>query len=133
MTDDSPALQAKSLDASLTVKDLGKSLAWYQLLGFSVDRKHERDGRLFAVSLKAGAIKILINQDDGAKGLDREKGEGFSLQITTAQNVDEIAARLKAAGIALTTEPTTMPWGPRMFRVQDPDGFRITISSPRAG
>jgi catechol 2,3-dioxygenase-like lactoylglutathione lyase family enzyme len=65
-------LRARSLQASLTVKDLHKSLAWYRdVVGFEVDRKHEREGRLRAVSLKAGDVRILINQDDGAKGWDR--------------------------------------------------------------
>src|SRR5438046_9237081 len=86
------SLRARSLQASLTVKDLDKSMAWYRdVVGFEVDRKHEREGRLRAVSLRAGDVRILINQDDGAKGWDRAKGEGFSLQITTEQNVDAIA------------------------------------------
>ena len=93
------SFQARSLSASLTVKDLERSLAWYhQVVGFTVDRKHEGDGRLRAVSLRAGDVRILISQDDGAKGLDRVKGEGFSLQITTDQNVDEIAKRIKELG-----------------------------------
>jgi uncharacterized glyoxalase superfamily protein PhnB len=27
------------------------------------------------------------------------------------------------------SEPVDTPWGVRMFRVRDPDGFRLTISS----
>ncbi|HEX3581280.1 MAG TPA: VOC family protein, partial [Thermoanaerobaculia bacterium] len=65
----SPSLQGRSLSASLTVRDLEKSLAWYRdVMGFSVDRKHERDGKLVAISLKAGDVDILIGQDNGAKG-----------------------------------------------------------------
>jgi uncharacterized glyoxalase superfamily protein PhnB len=124
------SFRARDLQASLTVKDLPKSLAWYRdVLGFTVDRKHEREGKLIAVSLKAGDVRILINQDDGAKGFDRVKGEGFSLQITTAQSIDAIAKRIKAAGGSLDTEPADMPWGARVFRVRDPDGFRFAISS----
>jgi len=82
-------LQGRTLSASLTVKDLEKSLAWYRdVMGFSVDQKHEREGKLMAVSLKAGDVRLLIGQDNGAKGWDRIKGEGFSLQITTDQNID---------------------------------------------
>ncbi len=82
-----------------------------------------------AVSLKAGDVRILLGRDDGAKGWDRAKGEGFSLQITTAQSLDELASRIKEHGGTLASEPADMPWGVRMFRVQDPDGFRFTISS----
>jgi uncharacterized glyoxalase superfamily protein PhnB len=86
-------LLAQSLEASLTVADIRRSLVWYRdALRFSVDREFERSGRLFAVNLRAGTIRILLTQDDGAKGVDRVKGEGFSLQITTAQDIDALAS-----------------------------------------
>jgi uncharacterized glyoxalase superfamily protein PhnB len=123
-------LQGRTLSAALTVNDLEKSLTWYcDVVGFSVDRKHEREGKLVAVSLQAGDVRILLAQDNGAKGWDRVKGEGFSLQITTDHDLDEMANRIKQMGVALATEPTLMPWGVRMFRLRDPDGFAFTISS----
>jgi len=126
------SFRASEMTASLTVKELQKSLAWYQdALGFTVDRRIERDGTLRAVAIKAGTVRILLNQDDGAKGFDRVKGEGFSLQFITSQSVDDIANRIKAHGASLDTEPADMPWGVRSFRVRDPDGFRFAISSER--
>jgi lactoylglutathione lyase len=135
MTTEIQPFIGRTISASLTVKDLQKSLDWYQdVVGFTVDRRHEREGKLVAVSLKAGEVRILIGQDDGAKGWDRAKGEGFSLHITTDQNIDELANGIKARGGNLLSEPVDMPWGPRVFRVQDPDGFKIAISSvPAAG
>jgi uncharacterized glyoxalase superfamily protein PhnB len=127
-------IRGLALTASLTVKDLQKSLAWYgDVVGFGVDRRIERDGKLRSVALKAGNVRLLINQDDGAKGWDRIKGEGFSLQITTDQKIDDIANRIKAHGGTLETEPADMPWGARIFRLRDPDGYKLTISSPRPG
>ncbi|HEX7052231.1 MAG TPA: VOC family protein [Longimicrobiales bacterium] len=124
------SFRARALAASLTVKDLQESLAWYRdVLGFTVDREYERDGKLMGVALKAGSVRLLLNQDDGARGWDRIKGEGFSLNFTTAQNVDDIANRIKAHGGTLETEPADMPWGVRAFRVRDPDGFKLAISS----
>lgn len=122
--------RAQSLSAALTVSDLQKSVSWYRdVIGFDVDREHVREGQLRAVSLRAGEVRILLNQDDGAQGLDRVKGVGFSLHFVTPQDVDALAARIKAAGVQLLTEPTDMPWGARVFRVVDPDGFRMSISS----
>ncbi len=83
-----------------------------------------------AISLSAGAVRVLLAQDDGSKGLDRIKGEGMSLQITTSQDIDTLATRIKGHGVTLDTEPFTAPHGPRVFRVRDPDGFRFTFSSP---
>ena len=123
-------MQADSLEAALTVAHLERSVAWYcDALGFAIDRRHERAGQLIAISLQAGAVKILLAQDDGAKGMDRIKGEGISLQITTSQDAHEVASRIKAHGSRLDTEPTRMPWGVTVLRVRDPDGFRLTISS----
>ena len=128
----SESFNALSLMASLTVKDLPASLAWYRdALGFDVDQEYEREGLLRAVSLKAGNVRILLNQDDGAKGFDRIKGQGISLQFTTSQSVDEIAKRIRAHGGTLGSEPMDMPWGARMFRLNDPDGYMLVISSER--
>jgi uncharacterized glyoxalase superfamily protein PhnB len=116
------------------VKDIHASLAWYRnVLGFTVDQKHEREGALRAVSLKAGNVRILLGQDDGAKGLDRAKGEGFSLMITTAQDIDELARHVETRGGVLDTQPTATPWGGRLFRIVDPDGFKLAIASAGAG
>lgn len=124
-----PQLQGQSLQASLTVKDLEKSVAWFtEALGFSISRRIERDGQLRAVAVEAGNVRLLLNKDDGAKGWDRTKGDGMSLQITTDQDVDAIAKRITDHGWALDTEPADMPWGARAFRVRDPDGFRWSVS-----
>ena len=128
-----PMLHGRTLSVSLTVKDLQKSLVWYRdVVGFTIERKLEREGKLRAVVLRAGDVQLSINQDDGAKGWDRIKGEGFSLRITTDQSVDEIAKRIKKHGGTLDSEPADMPWGARIFRLRDPDGFKLTISSIQA-
>lgn len=124
------SLQGTSLGATFSVRDLAESLSFYQdVFGFVVDRKHEREGKVMAISLRAGEVRVLINQDDGAKGWDRAKGEGFSLMLNTRQNVDEIAQRIKERGGVLDMEPADAPWGVRFFRLRDPDGFRWTLAA----
>jgi uncharacterized glyoxalase superfamily protein PhnB len=109
-------LRAIALSVSLTVKDLARSMAWYRdVLGFTVDERHERDGKLRAVSLKAGDVRILIGQDDGAKGWDRVKGEGFSVHFTTEQNIDAIAALIVDRGGPLAEGPLDTPYGRESF------------------
>ena len=125
------ALVARSLEASLTVRDLSASVAWYRdVMGCALAREYRRDERLIAVALAAGAVEILLVQDDAGKGVDRLKGEGFSLQMTTAQDIDGLAAQIKGRGGVLDTEPFSMA-GKRAIRLRDPDGFLFTISSPR--
>ena len=125
------SLDAQSLAPSMTVKDLGQSSAWYRdVLGFRIEEQHERDGQLRAVSFSAGPIRIMLNQDDGAKGFDRIKGLGVSLYITTQQSIDEIADRVKAKGFTLEAEPADMPWGVRMIALRDPDGYKLVFAKP---
>ncbi|MFZ4619232.1 MAG: VOC family protein [Bacteroidota bacterium] len=124
-------LQGTVFAVSITVKDLQKSLAWYtDVVGFTIERKIERNGVVTGISMRAGEVRISINQDDGAKGWERVKAEGFSLRITTDQNIDEIAQQIKAAGGILDSEPADMPWGVRMIRLRDLDGFKFSISRP---
>src|SRR5690606_21387468 len=55
-------LHGRELSASLTVKDLRGSVAWYRdVLRFEVDREHEREGRLIAVSLRADRKSTRLN------------------------------------------------------------------------
>lgn len=123
-------LRLRGVEPSLTVNDLQASLAWYRdVLGFTVDETWEHGGKLAGVSLKAGSVYLNLSQDDWAKGRDRVKGEGFRLYLSTAQDVDEIAALVKARGGTLASEPADQPWRARTFNLVDPDGYKLTISS----
>jgi uncharacterized glyoxalase superfamily protein PhnB len=123
------ALQATSIVPSLTVDDLQKSITFYESLGFAIEDRWEDEGKLMGVMLIAGGSRIGLSQDDWKKGRDRVKGQGTRVFIGTKQNVDEIAARVKAAGIALDAEPHDTPWNSRAFEVTDPTGFKLTVST----
>lgn len=123
------ALQAKGLAPGLTVNDLQQSVRFYEGLGFGVEERWEEDGALLGVMLRAGEARIGLNQDDWKKGRDRVKGVGMRMFIRTAQDIDQLAARAKSAGISLDDEPHDTPWGSRAFGVTDPDGFKLTVNS----
>jgi uncharacterized glyoxalase superfamily protein PhnB len=123
------ALIAKSIQPGFTVDDLGKSIAFYEALGFSIADRWEENGALIGVMLQAGELQIGMIQDDWKKGRDRQKGIGTRLNIETTQPIDEIAARVKAAGYTLDKEPFDTPWKTRQFELTDPTGFKLTVSS----
>ncbi len=124
-------LQAKTLEPSLTVDDLQRSINFYQGLGFDIEDRWEDNGVLLGVMLKAGETRLGITQDDWKKGRDRVKGVGMRVYLTTAQDLERLAGNAKSAGITLDTEPHDTPWGTRAFDVTDPSGFKLTISSGR--
>jgi len=123
------SLRLRGYTPGFTVNDLGRSLAFYtEALGFVVGERWEQEGRLQGVMLKAGACELGLSQDDWKKGRDRSKGEAARLWCSTIQDVDALAARVKAAGYALTEEPHDPEWGGgRAFSLDDPDGFHLTI------
>ena len=123
-------LRVRQLSVGLTVGDVQKSIAWYRdVLGCVVEEEWEHEGNVAGASMLAGAARFFIGQDDWAKGRDRKKGEGVRLHLATAQDIDEVAARVKANGGTLDSEPADMPWGVRAFALSDPDGFKLTIAS----
>jgi uncharacterized glyoxalase superfamily protein PhnB len=117
-----------SASPSFTVNDVEKSLAWYRdVLGFVVEERWEREGKLVGVALQAGSVTFMLGQDDWKKGRDRRKGEGFRIYCMTTQDVDALARRIESHGGTLDQEPRDHPWGMRDFSLTDPDGFKITI------
>ena len=123
--------QLTSIVPSLTVNDLPASMTWYcDILGFTVTQRWEHEGALVGAALAAGSTKLYLGRDDWKKGRDRIKGQGIRIYWYTNQNIDEIAAGIKARGGTLATEPKD-EWGSRYFNLEDPTGYLITISSGR--
>ncbi len=124
------SLRLRSAGPSFTVSDLQKSLVFYRdVLGFTPRERWEKDGQLQGVELVAGSVVFWIGQDDWQKGRDRVKGLGFRMYCGTSQDIDALAARVRAGGGTIVEEPRDEPWGGRAFGVRDPDGFTITFAS----
>jgi len=127
-------LRLRAFQPSLTVADIERSIRFYtDVLGFVVGEQWKSDtGALRGVMLKAGSCELGLSQDDWALGRDRQKGAGFRLWCTTAQDIDALADRIKAAGHRLTDGPSDQPWGGRSLSLDDLDGFHLTIYRPSA-
>ncbi len=116
---------------TLTVDDIEVSVAFYRdVLGFIVTNTIEHEGKVVGAGIKAGVVEFLLGQDDFEKGQDRQKGAGFRLYCVTHQDIDKVAADIKARGGILDHDPVDQSWGTRDFAVSDPDGFKISISTP---
>lgn len=120
--------RARTVSAALYVKDLYQSVEWYrEKVGFFVEKTFQRDGKVTGVALRAGDVRLMINQDDVGTERDRVRSAGFTLQFTTAQDIDALAAAIEQRGgrIELGTEATA---GTRVLRLSDPDGFKLVIA-----
>lgn len=123
-------LELTSAVPGFTVDDVERSLAWYQdILGFVVKERWVSGGTLQGAELVAGDVTFMIGQDDWKKGRDRAKGEGVRIYCSTNQDIDRLAADIKARGGKLSQEPKNQSWGMRDVAIDDPDGYRITIAA----
>src|SRR6058998_4463178 len=98
-------LRLRNLTPSFTATDLQRSMAFYRdVLGFVIGDEWRENGELSGCEIHAGAITFMLNQDDFAKGRDRQKGVGSRLYCDTAQDLDRVAADIKARGSVLDQE-----------------------------
>ena len=125
-------LRLRKIAPSFTATDLQRSIAFYRdVLGFVIGEEWREDGALAGCEIHAGAVTFMLGQDDFAKGRDRQKGLGTRVWCHTAQDLDRLAAEIKARGGMLDQEPQDMPWGDRAFMITDPDGFKLTFVQTR--
>jgi uncharacterized glyoxalase superfamily protein PhnB len=121
-------LRLRRILPSFTATDLQRSIAFYRdVLGFVIGEEWREGGTLMGCEIHAGAATFMLGQDDFAKGRDRPKGIGTRVWCHTAQDLDRLAAEMKARGGVLDQEPQLMPWGDRVFMISDPDGFKLTF------
>jgi uncharacterized glyoxalase superfamily protein PhnB len=124
-------LRLASQAPSLTVNDLAQSMAWYcDILGFTVKQRWVHDGEFTGAELHAGDAVVYIGRDDWKMGRDRVKGQGVRLYWNTDQDIDALAAAIKARGGTLASEPQDQ-YGTRAFNLEDPTGYKITIAANR--
>ena len=124
-------LSAIGIAPILTVNDLDQSVKFYEKLGFTIEERYEQLGKLNGVRMVAGQARINLTQDDFAKGRDRQKGVGMRFFLPVDQDVDELAASVKATGLPVDG-PKDVHWG-RTFMLTDPDGFNITVARVHNG
>ncbi len=125
-------LRLRKIAPSFTATDLQRSIAFYRdVLGFVIGEEWREDGALAGCEIHAGSVTFMLGQDDFAKGRDRQKGLGTRVWCHTAQDLDRLAAEIKARGGSLDQEPQDMPWGDRAFMITDPDGFKLTFVQTR--
>ena len=115
-----------AFSVSLTVKDIHASKAFYEKLGFQYKGG---DINQNWIVLKNGAAVIGLFQGMFEKNmLTFNPGWDQSAQpLGPFTDVREIQRRLKADGVALTTEADESTSGPAHIMLEDPDGNPVLI------
>lgn len=123
---------AGALRIEIFVADVAASAAFYErVLGFT--REKDEAGYI-AVRLGAAAIGICAAADlrEGhdlrTRAAAGPPGGGIEIVIEV-DDIDVANAVVIAAGYPLLSPLRTMPWGLRDFRLADPDGFYLRVTS----
>jgi lactoylglutathione lyase len=120
------------LRLELFVADVAASVAFYRdVLGFAIER--EEPGY---VPMRLGDVRIAIGAQSGlppghhfgTEALDRQKGVGVEI-VLEVDDIQECHQRAVESGYPLSRSLTVQPWGLTDFRVVDPDGYYVRVTS----
>ncbi|MCC7364804.1 MAG: VOC family protein [Dehalococcoidia bacterium] len=118
---------------NLVVRDMQASAAFYRLLGIDVPDPmpqwpdHHRNATSGDVSLDLDTEPFAAAWDAGWPG---GAGVVLGFAVETREAVDELFARLTAAGHRGQQLPYDAFWGARYAVVEDPNGIAVGIMSP---
>ena len=127
-------LQLKALDhVGLKVRDLDKTLHFYQQLGLTVLRTKGPDsGSLRFAVLQIGnqELNVACHPDYMSQGRDNAVGiDHFCIEVD-ATSIDEVVAGLKRAGIEIAGGPVERRDSTALILV-DPDGVKVELQLKR--
>jgi uncharacterized glyoxalase superfamily protein PhnB len=113
---------------SCYVKNLSKTVKFYEALGFEVKKK---DATHITVYSNWFWIDFIAMDKEARPEFKKEaqlssKGTGVFTYLSV-DNVDEFYKELVSKGMKPSSEPQDQPWGNREFILHDPDGYKLVI------
>ena len=114
----------------IVVSDMARSIGFYRTLGLDVPETPD-EGHVDAF-LPSG-VRFMLDSEDVVRSFrpewTRETGNqlGLALECESPAEVDEVYARVLAAGFAGEKEPWDAFWGQRYAQLRDPDGVPVDL------
>lgn len=115
--------------AAVKVADLDRSMAFYAMLGLTEKFRIDGGNGIVEVLLGFGDLNHeagLMLMHDPKRTKPYDLGDGYSRVILYVPDVEEVAAKLKAAGAPITVQPWPIPaLNIVILRAKDPDGYLL--------
>ena len=114
----------------ITVSDLRRSLQFYRLLGLDLPEDSDED---HVETTMANGTRLMFDPEEVIRSFlpewTRDNGNQVSLAFECASpaELDEVYARVVAAGFEGEKEPWDAFWGQRYALLGDPDGVRVNL------
>ena len=115
------------------VRDMSAALAFWSLLGFEPSRAGEQFAHIDladGMSLEFGTYELTKGYDAAWKEPTGTGTNALQFRLASRTAVDDLFARITAAGYAGHLAPIDAFWGARYAEVCDPDGNIIGFHSP---
>lgn len=127
------ASDAMSLRMELFVEDLDRAIAFYHdVLGFRLLRRDQGYASIRRGTVTLGLGPIAKLPEVGGYFTRRRLAADRGLGVEIVLEVDDVLAeheRVQAAGYPIDGELKDRPWGLTDFRIADPDGYYLRITS----
>ena len=120
----------------VVVSDMARSIRFYQQLGLDVPSTPD-EGHVEA-SMPNG-VRLMLDSEETILSFrpewTRATGNqvGLALECESPAEVDEVYARVTAAGFDGEKEPWDAFWGQRYAQLQDPDGVPVDLYAALPG
>ena len=114
----------------IVTSDMTTSIRFYRLLGLDLP---ETPGEGHVEAAQANGMRLMLDSEEVVRSFrpdwKRETGNqvGLAFECGSAAEVDEVYARVVAAGFAGEKEPWDAFWGQRYAQLLDPDGVPVDL------
>ncbi len=113
---------------TIYVKDLDKTVKFYEGLGFDFKKKAENraTGYMNWYSIDFVAADKETNPEFLKEAKSENRGNGIYINLSV-DDVDGAYKQLVSEGLKPSSEPRDWPWGNREFVIRDPDGYKLVF------
>jgi uncharacterized glyoxalase superfamily protein PhnB len=114
----------------IAVSDMGTSIRFYRLLGLDVPETPDED---HVDAFLPNGVRFMLDSEDVMRSFredwTRTTGNqiGVALECGSPAEVDEVYARVTAAGFHGEKEPWDAFWGQHYAVLLDPDGVEVSL------
>jgi len=121
---------AKLNALGIVTSDMARSIAFYRLVGLDVPETPD-EGHVD--TFLPNGVRFMLDSEDTVRSFrpewTRETGNqvGLAFECANAAEVDELYARITAAGFGGEKAPWDAFWGQRYAQLRDPDGVGVDL------
>jgi uncharacterized glyoxalase superfamily protein PhnB len=117
----------------IVASDMARSIAFYRMLGLDVP---ETPGEGHVEASMPSGVRLMLDSEETIRSFlpewTRETGNQLSLafECGSPAEVDDLYARVEAAGFEGEKAPWDAFWGQRYAQLRDPDGVPVDLYAP---